>query len=185
MSQVRPNVAGTVQARILELDDVDAVRMLRLVLERQHRLPDPETARELARHLTEAAGRKLVLEYPAASADSSPGTRTLSLPEGVAPVTGGDLARETLLYLLAEQPELEPVLASAAEGATGPMGALTRPGYLDLGVQVLLILHEEVTLERDLNDAWRFRIHRKAMNDATLAGVLAKLVATVGGGPHL
>ncbi|GLY15908.1 hypothetical protein LWF15_17215 [Kineosporia rhizophila] len=179
MPDFPPLAALTAQTRILELDDADAVRMLRVVLERQRRLPDPETARDLAAHLSEAAAHPLALEYPAPSAHSATGTDRLNLPLVSQPVSGGDLARETLLYLLTEQPALEPLLLAAADAADGPVGSLTRPGHLDLGVQVLLALHEEVTLERAPAGGWRFRVHRKAMNDASLTGVLAKLVRTV------
>jgi hypothetical protein len=173
MPEAGTSTALSMHSRIRELSDLDAVRMLRIVLESSQHLPDPETARDLAQQLAEAARQPLLLEASAA------GASTLTLPRTTEPVSAGELARSTLLYLLAEQPELEPLLAGAASTARGPLGALTRPGFLDLGTQVLLALHQEFRLERGADSVWRFRVSRKALTDEALTGVLAQLVATV------
>jgi hypothetical protein len=172
--------AATVQARVLDLADIEAVAVLRLVLERRQRLPDSRASHELAGHLTEAARRPVVLDRPAPGVRTGSGTSVLPLPQRPGPVTDGSLARETLRYLLTEEPGLGPNVSVAIVQAQGPLADLTRAPALDLGVLVVLALPAGLTVERAPDEGWQFRVHQKALNDASLAGVLASLIATLG-----
>jgi hypothetical protein len=176
----KPAAAASVQARVLGLTGLEATAVLRLVLERRRRLPDPQASRELAGHLTEAARQPIVLDRPDPSVHSETGTSVLPLPQHPGPGTGGNLARETLLYLLSEEPALEPAISVAIVQACSPLADLSRAPALDLGVLIVLALQNELALELSPDGRWQFRVHQKAMNDASLAGVLANLIFALG-----
>ncbi len=176
----KPAAEATVQARVLGLNDLEAVAVLRLVLERRHRLPDPQASRDLAARLTEAAREPIVLDRPDPSVHTETGTGVLPLAEHPGPVSGGNLARETLLYLLSEEPGREPAVSVAIVQARSPLADLSRAPALDLGVLIVLALEAELALELSPRGHWRFRVQQKALNDASLAGVLANLISALG-----
>ena len=94
-------------ATIDALTDLQAVRVLALVVDHHAPLPDPTRLRELDTALAHAADDPDLRPY------HRPGT----------PVPGeGDLARATLIHLSATRPELAPVIAAPYTWPT------TRPG---------------------------------------------------------
>jgi hypothetical protein len=101
-------------------------------------------------------------------------------------ITPGDLARETLTYLLAERLDLAEVIDRAvAMTRADPLEVRSRfePVTVGVGALVVLALQTDLQIERGTNGRWRFKLHKKAMSDSTLGKFLAKLVAAYGGGP--
>lgn len=179
--------AETLQHRIVELGDGEAITVLRQVLRYQHRLPTREETAALVAHLIEASDRPVVLDRPVSPALGGPvgpgsccGPDDLRLPLDAGPVRPGDLARETLLYLLVERPVLEPVLAAALTQTRAPQPPGGHREGPHLGVLVLLAVRDQVTLEHDEQGRWQLRVHRRASCSGQLAGVLTRLLAAAG-----
>jgi hypothetical protein len=103
---------------------------------------------------------------------------TSVIDQDVEPVSAGDLARDTLAYLAQTQPETVHVIGRAIT-MTGPgagMGSRFDPATLAVGALVVLALQTDVHLERANTGKWKLTIHKKAMSDATLARLLARLL---------
>ncbi len=142
------------------LTDLQAVRVLALVVDHRAPLPDPAQLRELDVALAHAA------DHPDLRPYCRPGTP---------PPSDGDLARATLTYLAATRPELAPVIHHAirmAEDATR-----FEPTTLAVGGLALLALHTEIKIERNTAGEWQFRLHKKALRDSTLGRLLGQLLA--------
>jgi hypothetical protein len=144
-----PDVAG--------LPDSHAIRLLTLVADHTTALPDPTQLRRIDTRLREAA-----------ALDQQP-----DQPGSASPVTAGDLARATLLYL-ATSPQHQRVVARVA---TIPAEATRlEPATLTIGALVVLALQTEIKLSRDQHGHWKLNIHKQAMRDSTLANLITKLL---------
>jgi len=99
--------------------------------------------------------------------------------------TPGALARTTLTYLATDQPDTVPVIERAITMTAQGIGAPSRldPLTLGVGALVVLALQTDVHLERTPTGTWRFKIHKKAMRDSTLATLLGKLISAYTGTP--
>ena len=142
------------------LTDLQAVRVLALVVDHHAPLPDPTRLRELDTALAHAA------DHPDLRPYRRPGTP---------PPSDGDLAQATLTHLAATRPELAPVI----QRAVGLAEDTTRlePTTLALGGLVLLALQTEIKIERNTTGEWQFRLHKKAMRDSTLGRLVGQLLA--------
>ncbi len=150
----------TSAATIDALTDLQAIRVLALVVDHYAPLPDPTRLRELDTALAHAA--------------DDPDLRPYRRP-GAPPPSHGDLARAALTHLSATRPEL----ASVIDRAVLLADDTTRfePATLAVGGLVLLALHTEVKVERNTAGEWQFRLHKKALRDSTLGRLLGQLLA--------
>ncbi|HKR51758.1 MAG TPA: hypothetical protein VJT72_19670 [Pseudonocardiaceae bacterium] len=85
------------------------------------------------------------------------------------------LARATLTHLAATHPEFAAVIDHAVRLAEDT--TRFEPATLALGSLVLLVLQTEIKVDRDITGQWQFRLHKKAIRDATLGRLLGKLLA--------
>jgi len=150
----------TSAATIDALTDLQAVRVLALVVDHHAPLPDPTRFRELDTAL--------------AHADDDPDLRPYRRPGTPSP-SHGDLARATLTHLSATRPELAPVIDRTVRLADDT--TRFEPATLAVGGLVLLALHTEVKVERNTAGEWQFRLHKKALRDSTLGRLLGQLLA--------
>ena len=148
--------AGTIDA----LTDLQAVRVLALVVDHHAPLPDPTRLRELEATLADAA--------------DDPDLRPYRRP-GAPPPSHGDLTRATLTHLSATRPELAPVIDRAVRLADDT--TRFEPATLAVGGLVLLALQTEIKVERNTAGEWQFRLHKKALRDSTLGRLLGQLLA--------
>ena len=156
------------------LTDQRAIAVLALVVDHERRLPDPDRLQELEAQISQAAGEPV---------DSTDTSVVVPVTDGV---SDGALARETLTYLVAEQPQLLPVVERATVMTQAGMGAPSRfdPATVGVGALMVLALQTDLQLERTTGGKWRFKLHKKAMSDSTLGRLLGKLIATYTGGTH-
>jgi hypothetical protein len=140
---------------IAALSDVEAVRVLALIVDRASPLPDPAHQREIETRLRQAA------EQPDAA------------PAG-GPVSAGDLARAALHHL-ATAPDNAALIARAAQ--MQPQQSRFDTVTLLIGALVVLALQTEVDLTRNEDGRWKLHIHRQVMRDSTLATLISKLMA--------
>ena len=138
----------TSAATIDTLTDLQAIRVLALVVDHHAPLPDPTRLRELDTALAHAADDPDLRPY---------------LRPGTPPPSHGDLARATLTHLSATRPELAPVIERAVRLADDT--TRFEPAALAVGGLVLLALHT--------TGEWHFRLHKKALRDSTLGQLLA------------
>ncbi|MDQ3153754.1 MAG: hypothetical protein M3R63_19260 [Actinomycetota bacterium] len=138
----------TSAAAIDALTDLQAIRVLTLIVDHHAPLPDPTRLREL----------DTVLAHVADDPDLPPYRRP-----GTPPPSHGDLARATLIHLSATRPELAPVIERAVRLADDT--TRFEPAALAVGGLVLLALHT--------TGEWHFRLHKKALRDSTLGQLLA------------
>lgn len=155
-------------ARIADLEDARAVKLLALVLEQDGRILDPLGWRQQQAGLREAASD------PALSA----------LKVDIVSPSDGDLARTALIYLAESEPRLTPVLVHGLSLPAEQMTERFDPITLSVGALVLLALQTEVTLEHDEGGRWHFRLHKQPMKESTLGALLGKLIAAATGGGH-
>jgi hypothetical protein len=139
---------------IAALSDMDAVRVLALVVDHSSPLPDAAQQREIETRLRQAA------EYAGPEAATEP-------------VSDGDVARATLQHL-ATMPEYAALIARAVDMPSQQSRDILT---LAVGALVVLALQTEVDLTRDEEGQWRLRIHKQAMRESTLANVIGKLLA--------
>ena len=159
------------------LSDQQAISVLQLVLERERRLPDAGQVQELDTRVREAAAQ------PVDTGDTTDTATGGDAGDGGL-ITPGDLARETLAYLLAERPDLAEVIDRAvAMTRQDPLEAQSRfePMTVGVGALVVLALQTDLQIERGNDGTWRFKLHKKAMSDSTLGKLLAKLIGVYGG----
>jgi hypothetical protein len=85
------------------------------------------------------------------------------------------------MYLVAERPDLAPVVERAAvagEGSDGGGWPRVDPVTAGVGALVGLLLQTDVQLERPSGGKSRFKLRKKAMSCSTLGRLLGKLLAT-------
>jgi len=150
----------TSAATIDALTDLQAIRVLALVVDHQVPLPDPTRLRELDTALAHAVDDPDLRPY---------------LRPGSPPPSHGDLARATLTHLSATRPELAPVIDRAVYLADDT--TRFEPATLAVGGLVLLALQTEIKVERNTAGKWQFRLHKKAMRDSTLGRLLGQFLA--------
>lgn len=150
--------------QIDRLPDRQAIAVLSLVLEKQKLLPDATRLREFDKQVSVAA------------AELEPEFRD-SIPAAPGQVSDGELARSTLKYLLAETPELSAVVDRAVSLSATDDGTRFEPATLAVGALVIIALQTDVKVERNTAGKWRFAVHKKAMSDSALGGLLSKLIA--------
>ena len=156
------------------LTDQQAITVLALALDRDHRLLDPAALRELDAQVAAAARAGIDRDDTSSPAAAEAANAQTTTP--------GALARETLAYLTAQQPDTAPVIERAiAMTAPGTAPSRVDPVTLGVGALVLLALHTDVQLERSPNGKWRFKLHKKAMSDTALARLLGKLISSYTG----
>ena len=160
--------------RIETLTDQQAITALRLVLERERRLPDTAQLDDLNAQVSEAAGQPVDLDD----------TTELARAQDDAQLTQGALAREALTYLAAQQPDQAATIARAIAITTDPLAPPSRiePITMGAGLLVVLALQTDLRIERGPNGKWHFKIHKKALSNNALTTLLAKLIATYTGG---
>jgi hypothetical protein len=147
-------------AVIAGLDDNRAVRVLRLVLDRQGSLVDAAELRRDQDHLAEALPGALAEGL----ADPDPGA------------TAGDLARTALAHLAATgqaSPELIEQ-AAAIEPGPGERELLT----LAVGALVLLAFRTDLQLEHDPGHGWKIKVRTKPLSDSAVGKILGQLFGT-------
>ena len=149
----------TSPAIIDALTDLQAIRVLALVVDHQAPLPDPTQLRELDAALAHAADDPDLRPY---------------LRPGTPPPNHGDLARTTLTHLAATRPELTLVIDHAVRLADDT--TRFEPATLAVGGLVLLALQTDVRVERNTAGEWQFRLHKKALRDSTLGRLLGQLL---------
>jgi hypothetical protein len=68
--------------------------------------------------------------------------------------------------------------------ASTPAEATERfePLTLAIGGLIILALQTDVTLERNTQGRWKFRLHKQPMGDSTLGRLLGKLISYGSGG---
>lgn len=142
------------------LTDLQAVRVLALVVDHHAPLPDPTRLQELDTALAHAADQ--------------PDLRPYRRP-GTPPPSDGDLARATLTYLATTRPELTSVIHHAVRLAEDT--TRFEPATLAVGGLALLALHTEIKVERNTAGEWQFRLHKRALRDSTLGRLLGQLLA--------
>jgi hypothetical protein len=157
--------AGELAGRIQGLPDDEATAALAFALDLE------EASQAEVQRLGQAADR-LPEAFAAGGVDLGGRPATA--------VTGGDLARSTLLYL-AGRPATRPVVERA-------LARPRREGQRDpLTVTVVALavfaLRADVDLKRTTTGKWSFHFRMKPMKDSLLVDVLAKLWALAGGGP--
>lgn len=140
---------------IASLSDVEAVRVLALMVDRASPLPDPAHQREIESRLRQAA------EQP-------------DTEQAGGPVSAGDLARAALHHL-ATTPDNAALIAHATQ--MQPQQSRFDTATLLIGALVVLALTTEVDLSRNEDGRWKLHIHRQAMRDSTLATLISKLMA--------
>jgi hypothetical protein len=155
------------------LTDEQAINVLALVLDRNRRLPGQTALHDLAAQVAAA------VETGVEAEDGS----ELAVPEADGEVTSGDLARATLTYLVAEQPDAASVIERAIAMAGQGIGTPSRfdPITVGVGALVVLALQTDVQLERTTGGKWRFKVHKQAMKDSTLGRLLGKLISAYTG----
>lgn len=156
------------------LTDDQAIAVLALVLDRDRRLPDLARARQLDAQISEAAGEPVEVE----------GATGPNVAAADGPVAPGALARDTLAYLVAERPDVAPVVERAIAMTRQGFSAPSRfdPVTVGVGTLVVLALQTDLELERTTAGKWRFKVHKKALSDSVLGKLLGKLIATYTGG---
>ena len=145
----------TSAATINALTDLQAVRVLALVVDHQAPLPDPARLRELDTALAHAADDPDLRPY---------------LRPGTPPLSHGDLARATLIHLSATRPELALVIDRAVLLADDT--TRFEPATLAVGGLVLLALQTEIKIDRNTACEWQFRLHKKALRNSTFGRLL-------------
>jgi hypothetical protein len=156
------------------LTDEQAIAVLALVLDRDQRLPDLARARQLDAQIREAAGEPVEVE----------GTTGPSITAADGAVTPGALARDTLVYLVAERPDAAPVVERAIAMIRQGISTQSRfdPVTVGVGALVVLALQTDLELGRTTAGKWRFKVHKKALSDSVMGKLLGKLIATYTGG---
>jgi len=147
-------------ATIDALTDLQAIRVLALVVDHHAPLPDPTRLRELDTAFAHAADDPDLRPY---------------LRPGAPPPSHGDLARATLTHLSATRPELTLAIDRAVRLADDT--TRFEPATLAVGGLVLLALQTEVEVKRNTAGKWQFRLHKKALHDSTLGRLLGQLLA--------
>jgi hypothetical protein len=141
---------------IASLSDMEAVRVLALMVDRASPLPDPAHQREIESRLRQA------VEKP----DTEPAD---------GPVSAGDLARAALHHL-ATRPDNAALIVRAAE--MPPQQSRFDTATLLIGALVVLALQTEVDLTRNEDGRWKLHIHKQPMRDSTtIATLISKLMA--------
>ena len=158
---------GTAE-QIDDLSDDRAITVLALVLERRKQLPDVTRLREMETETAAAA------KDPESVKDPETGQ---SLPVAAEPATDGDLARSTLSYLLTEQPGLAATVDKAIVLSATDDDTRLEPVTMAVGALVIIALQTDVKLEKNTAGKWKFAIHKKAMSDSALGGILTKLIS--------
>jgi hypothetical protein len=151
-------IDGTIAA----LDGEQAIRVLALTLDHSAPLPDPAQLRAMESGLGQALTTSTDLADYIALSDQ------LGDP--------GELAKVTLLHLVATRPDLIPVITQATRLADGE-GTRFEPVTLAVGGLVMLALQTEVKLTRNAQGKWAFTFHKHPMRDSTLGQVISKLIA--------
>ncbi len=157
------------------IPDEHIVQVLALLLEQQHRLPDPAQARQAqARLLSAATDPNPVEIVDDGSTDDQPVT---PLEPSTTPINDTDLARAALVHLLSAQPELTEVALPRAVrlAADPPEGERLDPATLAVAGLVLVVLQTEIDWTRSSTGRWRLRVHKRAMRDSTLATLIRGL----------
>jgi hypothetical protein len=145
---------------IAGLDDAQAVRVLRLVLDRQGLMVDAAELRADQDHLAEAL----------------PGAQAEGLAEPQEGATAGDLARTALAYLAATG-QVTPALieqAAAIEPGPGERELVT----FAVGALVLLAFRTDLQLERDPGHGWKIRVRTRPLSDSAVGKILGQLFGT-------
>jgi hypothetical protein len=158
------------------LTDQQAITVLGLVLDYRRQLPDPLRVQELDAQVAQAA----------TTLDPQDATQLEALA-GDEPTSPGQLARQTLTYLVSVQPDLAPIVQRATGMSTPGLGAPSKvePISMGVGTLVVLALQTEVKLDRGADGKWTFQFHKKALTDTALGTLIAKLIATYTGGTGL
>ncbi len=94
------------------------------------------------------------------------------IPPG--PVSEGDLARETLRGLTADQEHREPLLALIRHP---PAQRFLEPGTMALGVAALIALQTHVKFEKDKAGTWSLKIEKKSLPTELINNLIKKLIA--------
>ncbi|MGH3853028.1 MAG: hypothetical protein ACRDR6_05930 [Pseudonocardiaceae bacterium] len=146
----------TSPATLDALTDLQAIRVLALVVDHHAPLPDPARLRELGTAFAHAA--------------DDPDLRPYQRPD-TSPPSDGDLGRATLTHLAATRPELASVIDRAVRLAED--STRFEPATLAVGGLVLLALQTEIKVERSTAGEWQSRLRKKALRDSTLGQLLA------------
>lgn len=162
---------------INRIPDEDAVRVLALVLDYRQRLPDPAAARQGAQRLDALRANPDLL----VAVDDEAGTEAFEgaplLPGSTAP-TEPELARAALSHLVHADPELAAVLPRAIALAEAPTAERLDPLTLSIAGLVLAVLMTEVDWSRTSTGHWKLRVHKRALQDATVATLIRGLFGT-------
>ena len=164
------------------LADELVLPVLALLLDAQSRLPDPATAEDTRRRLAAAAADATPLQLVDDDATSqfaatSPAGPTD--PADRAAVSGRDLARTALTYLVctdADAARLLPRAIQLAAADTDNPAARVEPITLAVGGLVLAVLQTEVAWTRTDTGRWRLRVHKRALRDSTVATLIRGLL---------
>jgi hypothetical protein len=159
-------VPADLAARIAALPDLEAPRVLALVLEQNQRVLDPLAWRHTQTRLREAVTDPQLQAHFAEPAAPRP--------------TQTELARTALAYLAETHPQLRPLIDRAIHLPPAAPTERLDPATLAIGALVLLALQTEVKLERNPTGKWTFRFHKQPLRESTLGTLLAKLIATYG-----
>ena len=155
MNDHRADLAGQIAA----LDDAAAIAALHLVLERQGQPVDPIDLRDNQNRLEQALNQ--------------PGIRQLAPPDPAA--TPATLAR-TALHHLAAQDQASASLIQHAITRTALPAERLDPVTLAVGALVLYAFRTDLTLHRDPEHGWTFKLHTKPLNDSTIGRLLGQLL---------
>lgn len=161
---------------ITEIPNEDAVRVLALLLDHRRRLPDPSAARQAAQRLDALrASPDLLVAVDDEGTEASEGAPLLR--RGAAP-TEPELARAALSHLVHADPELAAVLPRAIALAEAPAAERLDPLTLGIAGLVLAALMTEVDWSRASTGQWKLRVHKRALQDATVATLIRGLFGT-------